>query len=349
MSNISLINNIQKSILVVGPSWIGDMVMAQSLFKSIAFQHTGAQIDVVAPKWSLPILERMPEIRKGYALDIQHGEIGMNKRRTLGCELQKNNYEQAIVLPRSIKSALVPFFAKVPIRTGFRGEMRYGLLNDIRPFDKLVLDQTVKRFTVLGQSEETDVSQLNLFRPELTVEQENADRLFQCLNVNVDKPVIGFMPGAEYGPSKQWPAKHFGVLAKKIYQAGGQVWLFGSGEDSKVAEEIIQYAGGVGENLCGKTQLTDVIDLLAQTKVVVSNDSGLMHVAAAVDTQIIAIYGSSSPLFTPPLTDKAKVHWLEIECAPCFERTCKFGHYNCLKDIEPQSIFKQLEIKIGFV
>ena len=338
----------KKQILVVGPSWVGDMVMAQSLFKSIVQQHAGAQIDVVAPKWSLPILERMPEVRKGYALDVQHGETGIEKRKALGRELQKNGYDQAITLPRSIKSALVPFFAKIPLRTGFRGELRYGLLNDIRPFDKSVLDQTVKRFTALGQPKKADVSQLDLPRPELTVDQANADRLLQSLNINIDKPVIGFMPGAEYGPAKQWPAEHFGALAKKIYQAGGQVWLFGSGKDSEVAEEIIQHAGGVGENLCGKTQLADVVDLLAQTKAVVSNDSGLMHVAAAVNTQIIAIYGSSSPLFTPPLTDKAEINWLEIECAPCFERTCKYGHYNCLQDITPENIFKQLYIKVGF-
>ena len=336
-----------NSVLIVGPSWVGDMVMAQSLFKSLAKLHLGVKIDVVAPKWSLPILERMPEVNQGHALDVQHGETGIAKRRELGRTLQVNNYDQAIILPRSIKAALVPFFAKIPLRTGFKGEMRYGLLNDIRPFDKSVLDQTVKRFVALGQPKSADVSQLDLPQPALTVDQANADRLITSLGLTTDKPVVGFMPGAEYGPAKMWPAEHFGALAKQIYADGGQVWLFGSGKDSAVADEIIQYAGGVGENLCGKTALADVVDLIAQTKSVVSNDSGLMHVAAAVGSQIIANYGSSSPLFTPPLTDNAQINWLKIECSPCFERTCKYGHYNCLKDIKPEQVHAQLAPELG--
>ncbi|MGM0564476.1 MAG: lipopolysaccharide heptosyltransferase II [Pseudomonadota bacterium] len=328
-----------QRILVVGPSWVGDMVMAQSLFKSLKQQYPEAEIDVVAPAWSLPVLEKMPEVRRGLALAVGHGEGGLKKRYALGKSL-RGQYDRAIVLPRSLKAALVPFFAKVPVRTGFLGEMRYGLINDIRPFDKTLLDQTVKRFVALGQPAGARLTEMALPKPELAVDLSASDTAMERLSLNTDKPAVGFMPGAEFGPAKQWPAEHFAALATKVASEGGQVWIFGSAKDREVANDINTAAGGVCRNLCGETSLAEVVDLVGRVDVAVSNDSGLMHVAAATGRPVVAVYGSSSPEFTPPLTEYADIHWLRLECSPCFDRTCRFGHYRCLREIAPETIYQ---------
>jgi heptosyltransferase-2 len=321
------------------------MVMAQSLFKLLEQQSPQDSIDVVAPGWSLPILQRMPEVREAHALNVGHGEGGLSKRYQLGKKLRTQNYLQAIVLPRSYKSALVPFFAKIPRRTGFRGEFRFGILNDIRAFDSKTLDQTVKRFSYLGLEQNSDKARV--YQPSLNVDKENAQRCMTELDLDSDKFTVALLPGAEYGPAKQWPASHFGDLIKKIDQAGAQAWLIGSAKDREIAQQMIELGGGAGVNLCGNTQLVDAVDLIAQADVAVTNDSGLMHIASAVGTRVIAIYGSSSPEFTPPLTNDAVINWLRLDCSPCFQRHCKFGHYNCLNQISVESIFKQLEVNRG--
>ena len=331
------------AILVIGPSWVGDMVMAQSLFMLLKQRLPDCRIDVVAPGWSQPVIRRMPEVRDALTLDVGHGEGGLGKRYRLGKQLRSRNYSQAVVLPRSYKSALVSFFAKIPQRTGFKGEMRYGILNDIRPFDKKILDQTVKRFCYLGLAGSAD--KLEILQPRLTVDSENAKRCISELGLDAQKFTVALLPGAEFGPAKQWPAGHFADLVKRIDQAGAQAWIIGSAKDRPVAQKIIDQAGAVGANLCGNTQLVDAVDLIAWADVAVSNDSGLMHIAAAVGTRVVAIYGSSSPEFTPPLSDDAVINWLQLDCSPCFARHCKFGHYNCLKDISAETIFPQLEIK----
>jgi len=318
------------------------MVMAQSLLKLLKKRLPQCQIDVVAPGWSLPILQRMPEVREAHGLNVGHGEGGLGKRYQLGKQLRSKNYSQAIVLPRSYKSALVPFFAKIPQRTGFKGEMRYGILNDIRPFDKNLLDQTVKRFSYLGLEHSSD--DFEVFSPGLNVDEENTRRCIAQLGLDTGKFTVALLPGAEYGPAKQWPTSHFADLIWRIEQAGAQAWLIGSAKDKPVAQEIIDQGSGAGVNLCGNTQLADAVDLIAWADVAVTNDSGLMHIAAAVGTRVIAIYGSSSPEFTPPLTDEAVINWLQLNCSPCFQRQCKFGHYNCLNNISAETIFPQLEI-----
>ena len=229
--------------------------MAQSLFKLLKQQSPQDPVDVVAPGWSLPILQRMPEVREAHALNVGHGEGGLGKRYQLGKQLRKRNYTQAIVLPRSYKSALVPFFAKIPQRTGFKGELRYGLLNDIRPFDHKLLDQTVKRFSYLGLGHGSD--ELRTYQPSLEVDKENARRCMVELGLDAEKFTVALLPGAEYGPAKQWPAGHFSDLVKKIHQAGAQAWLIGSAKDREIAHKIIELAGGEGFNLCGNTQLDE--------------------------------------------------------------------------------------------
>lgn len=319
------------------------MVMAQSLFITLKNFYPDCVIDVVSPEWSLPLLQRMPEIRKGIGLPVQHGEFSLSTRIKTGVSLRSNNYTHAIVIPRSWKSALVPYFSKVPIRTGYRGEMRYGLLNDIRPLDKRVLEQTVQRY-VAHAYDVKSTSPPDIPYPRLWVDEENRDKVLSRLGLGLEKPVIAFMPGAEYGPAKQWPLEYYAELASLLLDKGYQVWVMGSSKDESAGSHIVNGLTGSVFNLCGKTSLTDVIDLLSGVDQVVTNDSGLMHVAAAVGVKVNAIYGSSTPEYTPPLADnnKVKINYLKLECSPCFERECPLGHTQCLRNILPMDVLSRM-------
>ncbi len=332
-----------KKILIVGPAWVGDMVMAQSLAKTLRLQDPDAVIDILAPGWSLPIIERMSEVRRGVELPIGHGELELARLWRLGRNLRSEHYDQAIVLPRKFKAALVPFFAGIPQRTGYRGEFRYWLINDMRPLDKKLLSQTVLRFTALGLPAAPQAPPLQ--QPALSVDPVSQKAKIAELGLDNTRPAVAFMAGAEYGPAKQWPAQYYGQVAAEMIRSGKQVWVFGAGKEQALGEEIRAAAGNPAEeegfiNLCGRTALADVVDLISACEVAVCNDSGLMHVAAAAGTPLVAIYGSSTPDYTPPLTDKAQVLYLGIECSPCFERTCPLGHYNCLRHIKPESVLQ---------
>ena len=327
-----------SATLIVGPSWVGDMVIAQALFKRMKAEMPERALDVLAPAWSLPIVARMPEIRRGIASQTGHGEFGLGKRRQIAKTLRDEGYEQAIVLPRSFKAALIPWLAGIPTRTGYRGESRFFIINDRRPFDKAVLDQTVKRFVALGGSEGSTFDSIP--EPALAVSEQHQGRLLKALSLTTERPVVAMMPGAEYGPAKCWPLEHFAELARALDQHGYTVWVLGSAKDAAAGEVIAEQSGA--RNLCGKTSLEDAIDLLALCQQVVSNDSGLMHIAAAVGSHVHSIYGSSSPEFTPPLTAKCNIHYLGLDCSPCFKRECPLGHLNCLNGIAPAVILQSI-------
>lgn len=332
--------NSVMGLLVIGPSWVGDMVMAQSLFMTLKARYPHATIGVVAPAWSQPILERMPEVDEVLPLAVGHGEFGLASRRELARRL-KGRFDRAIVLPRSWKAALVPFMARIPQRIGFLGEYRYGLLKERRKLDKQILDQTVKRFVSLGLPlDEAVRGDFAIPKPRLTIDRDNLVNL-RLAHTLSSRPAIGMMPGAEYGPAKQWPLDYFHQLAKKLIADGYEIRVFGGPKDHDGANTI---AEGLPQahNLCGKTALADAVDLLADCRQVVTNDSGLMHVAAAVGVRIHALYGSSSPAYTPPLTDNAVIHYLGLSCSPCFERTCPLGHTNCLNELHVDSVYQAI-------
>ncbi|GIX21911.1 MAG: heptosyltransferase II [Gammaproteobacteria bacterium] len=327
-------------ILVVGPAWVGDMVMAQSLFKRLARAQPGAPIDVVAPPWSLPLLDRMPEVRAAHALDVPHGRLGWGARRALGRRLRAAGYGWAIVLPRSFKSALVPAFARIPRRTGYRGELRRLLLTDPRVLSP-ALDQTVKRFVALALPPGRLPTAADIEPPRLRVDPDNQARLLETLDLALDRPVVALLPGAEYGPAKQWPVGHFAALAGRLLARGRRVWVLGSAKERELGEAIAAGRRDV-VNLCGRTRLTDAVDLLACAEAAVSNDSGLMHVAAALDRPLVAVYGSSSPAYTPPLSERAVILQRGLSCSPCFARRCRYGHYRCLTEIEVDQVLAAL-------
>jgi heptosyltransferase-2 len=328
-------------VLVVGPAWIGDMVMAQSLFKALSQKRPGVQIDVMAPTWSAPLLKRMPEVHEAVTVPLVHGQLGLRARYRLGCQLAGRGYHQAVILPRSLKAALIPWFARVPRRTGYRGELRYGLINDMRPLDKAVMPQMVQRFVALGLDPGARLPPTQIPCPLLRVDAANAALLMAELDLSANEPAVGLMPGAEYGPAKQWPLDYYADLARRLGAEGVRVWVFGSPKDRAAGEQIVTQAR-CGVNLCGKTRLEDAIDLIAQVRVAVSNDSGLMHVAAAVGTSLVAIFGSSTPDYTPPMSDRTSIMYTGIVCSPCFARTCRYGHYRCLRDIPVARVLKEI-------
>ena len=314
--------------------------MAQSLFLSLKQQQPDCLIDVVAPAWSIPLLQRMPQVNQAIELPAGHKELNLLRRYRLGKQLRHQRYEQAIVLPRSFKSALVPFFARIGRRTGYRGEHRYGLINDMRPLDKHILRQTVQRYVALG-TDPSPTQAPSIPYPQLHIDQPNQQRLLDKLGLRLDKPVIGFMPGAEYGPAKQWPADYYQQLAGELAAQNYQVWIFGSAGEKALGDSIRADNAAV-TNLCGQTSLVDAVDLIALTTTNVTNDSGLMHIACATGRPVVAIYGSSDPGYTPPLSDTAKIIYLSVECSPCFDRRCRFGHTRCLTDVSPQTVLQSV-------
>lgn len=333
---------IPRHTLIIGPSWVGDTVISQSLLKLLIQQNPAAQIDYLAPPWTLPLLARMPEVRRGISNPFGHGALRLGARHALGKSLRDRAYDQALVLPNSWKSALIPWFAGIPLRTGFRGEARWGLLNDVRQLDAAALPQMVQRFAALALPAGAALPP-SLPQPTLQSTTAQQQALLARLGLPTDKPAIAFCPGAEYGPAKRWPEVHFSALARLLAARGCVVWLIGSPKDHAVAEAIAQGAAGSCINLCGKTDIAEAADLLAASQLVVTNDSGLMHVAAAVGRPVIALYGSSSPQFTPPLSADARVLTLNIECSPCFERECPLGHFKCLKDLSPERVFAAID------
>jgi heptosyltransferase-2 len=324
-----------QKVLVVGPSWVGDMVMAQALFKLLA--RRGAEVHVLAPPWSLPILHRMPEVARAAELAAGHGELALGRRWRTGRALAAEGYAQAIVLPRSFKAALVPFFAAIPHRTGFLGEHRHGLINDVRPFDTKILDQTVKRFLALGAAPGEALPSVE--PPRLSAAADAA--VFGRLGLQGGADVVALMPGAEYGSAKQWPAERFAELAARLARDGRRIWVLGSAKELALGERIAAAdPRGRVRNLCGATRLDEAIDLLAAAPIAVTNDSGLMHAAAAAGCHVVAIFGSSSPSFTPPLTERKTVVYLGLDCSPCFARTCPLGHLRCLLEVSVDRVYE---------
>ncbi len=340
---------ILDKILILGPAWVGDMVLAQSLFKTLKINKPNCIIDVAAPAWTLPLLERMPEINKAIALPFKHGELAFFERIKFGKSLKNNGYSQAIILTNSFKSALLPWAAGIKKRTGVLGEMRYGLINDLRPLDKTKLKKTVERFVSLGVNKGEDLPQI-IPNPQLSSNTETAWILASRLDaISSKNKILGLCPGAEYGEAKRWPAEYYAEVAIEAIDKGWQVWLFGSDKDVAVCSQINQLTKNQCTNFAGKTKLGEAVDLMSLCDMVISNDSGLMHIAAALDKKLIAIFGSSDPYHTPPMHPQAVIEYLGLECSPCFKRECPLETQNeklkCLKRINPSHIINTLNSK----
>ncbi|QWD81358.1 lipopolysaccharide heptosyltransferase II [Polynucleobacter sp. MWH-S4W17] len=338
-------------ILIIAPNWIGDAVMTQPLLASLKEQYPEANIDVLASTWVAPIYRACSEVHEVIEAKFEHKQLQWNLRKQLAKELATRKYQACFVLPNSLKSALIPWLANIPFRVGYRGELRFGLINlSLDNPSKVNRPPMVEHYLALSQllNEGQIASTVSNFVPKLNV-SATADQSVQTklLNAKVDPTNLYVMcPGAEYGPTKRWPTSHFAQLAQKLIASNprSQIILLGSKGDHALAQEI-QYETKQDShihNWCGDTSLDEAIALIGMSKAIISNDSGLMHIAAALRTPQVAIFGSSDPAHTPPLSDKAKVIWLNLPCSPCHKRECPLGHLKCLNDILPEQVFATL-------
>jgi heptosyltransferase-2 len=313
-------------ILVVAPNWIGDALMAQPLLARLREKRPGVRIDALAPARVAPVMRRMPEVADVIEAPFHHGALQLGERWRVGRGL-RGRYDQAIVLPNTWKSGLAPFFADIPIRSGYVGESRFGLLNLTyrNPKARGPMAQHYARLSERPGKEPPEP----LPQPQLKVDTDAAEATARRFGLT--GRFAAFCPGAEYGPAKRWPG--YAALAGRLHLP---VVVLGAAGDRDAC------AGIAGRHLEGETTLDEAIELIACADVVVSNDSGLMHVAAAVGTPLVAVFGSSSPRHTPPLSAHARVIWLGLDCSPCFARDCPLGHLRCLREISPERVLAEI-------
>jgi heptosyltransferase-2 len=341
-------------ILIIAPNWIGDAVMSQPLLANLKTIYPQSQIDVLASPWVAPIYRACSEIHQVIEARLKHKQLQWGLRKQLAKQLELNQYTTCFVLPNSLKSALIPWLANIPLRIGYRGEMRFGLIN-------LALDNPSKvnrppmanhylaLANVLEHPQEIDINKP--VDPKLNISpaaKESIGAKLQVASIK-EESIYVLCPGAEYGATKRWPADHFTTLAQQLIasEPDAHVILLGGKDDQALGESIRTQTKNDSQihNWCGKTSLDEAIALIGMSKALVSNDSGLMHIGAALKVPQVAIFGSSDPHHTPPLSDKAKVLWLNLACSPCHKRECPLGHLKCLKDILPATVLGAIQTR----
>lgn len=332
----------RRKYLIIAPSWVGDLIISQALFKFLKKQNKNCSIDVLSNKVLHPILKHMPEVDNYLSLPFEHGELNLFGRFRIAKELRKRSYTHSCILPNSFKSALIPFWANIPIRTGWLGEFRYILLNNIK-LSAQKTQRMVDRFVTLGIDSSEKLPNKVSF-PQLIVSQKQLEITFSNLKIVPPKrPILAICPGAEYGAAKRWPASYFAEVAKVKKSEGWEIWIFGGPKDKYFAQEIQNHSENTYLDLTGRTNLGEAIDLLSLVTIVLTNDSGLMHIAAALSIPLVAIYGSTLPAFTPPLTNKRKILSLNLACSPCFKRECPLKHVKCLRNLQPKLVLRAID------
>ena len=331
-----------RKILIVAPAWLGDMIMAHSLVQVLKERFADARFDVLAPKSTLTITELMPEFTRRILMPDTHGQFSLKKRWQLGRELKKENYDLAYVLPNTWKAALVPLMARIPCRVGWFGESRYGLLTRYLKGPERY-PKMVQRYVALGFLEGDFKTDSEFPLPKMTIPSALRDQTVQKFNLNLARPNILLSLGAAFGPAKRWPIEYFIEVAQYFVNKGVDVWVIGGPQEVELAQSLEKEVPGI-KNFAGKTTLLEMAALIDLSAKVLSNDSGPMHVAAALNKPMIAIFGSSSALFTPPLSKSAQVlERLDLDCRPCFQRECPLKHLHCLKWITPAQVLEALE------
>jgi heptosyltransferase-2 len=313
--------------------------MMGALVRRLKAQARSRPITVMIPAHLEALVRRLPGVDATIVNPFAHGALKLGERMRFGRAL-RGQFDAAIVLPHSWKSALAPFFAGIRRRTGFVGEARYGLLNDARPLDEAALPRLIDRFCRLAdppgaaRPAETPL-------PTLVADPAEAACAVERFKLDRSAPAVALCVGAEYGPAKRWPQTHFAEIARRLASAGLQAWVMGGPNDTAIGAEVARLAPAAVD-LTGRTTLPEAADLISVVRAVISNDSGLMHVAAALERPLVALYGSSSPEFTPPLTKRAVVLSEQLECSPCFERVCPLGHFKCMRDLSPDRVWAAL-------
>lgn len=331
-------------ILIISPNWIGDAVMAQPLLYRLKQIHPDCLIDVMAPAWVAPVWRAMIEVDTVMESHFKHGALQLCERIALARQLKQRGYASAYVLPNTLKFALIPWMAGIRRRIGYRGEMRYGLLNVIHHDDRRSPRPMVSFYAALADSPERQLSDPStLPRPEMHASQEQKIQAVTKFGLSRKGRVIAFAPGSEFGSAKRWPVSHFALLAEAIRLEfpSAQVILLGSNADKLVCDEIESMELTV-VNLAGRTTLDEAISLIACSDAVVSNDSGLLHIASALNCPVIAIYGPTDPDHAPPFSDLARSLSLRLDCSPCRSRECPLGHKDCMNKISSDMVLEAL-------
>ena len=330
--------------LVISPNWIGDAVMAQPLLRRLKELHPGRPIDVLAPKWVAPVWEAMPEVAEVMETPFRHGALQLGERRKFARQLATRGYADSYVLPNTLKYALIPWMANIPRRVGYKGEMRYGLVNVMHHDERSAPRPMAQFYAALADAPVRNLPRPDkLPQPRMEVDAQESAQAIRRMGMDENVRYLVFAPGAEFGPAKRWPTARYAELARMVQQShpGVEILLLGSGKDKDVCDEIVQAAPGA-RNLAGITSLREAIALIARANAVVTNDSGLMHIAAALGRPLVAVYGPTDPRHTPPLSDLARVLWLHLDCAPCQKRECPLGHHNCMRGISADMVWEPL-------
>ncbi len=331
-----------KKVLIVAPGWIGDMVMAHSLIQLLKQQDINCQIDVLAMPGMMPVAQAMPEVNEVIKSPFKHGQFDFGKRLRLGKQLRTEQYEQAFILRNNFKSAIVPKRAGIPQRTSWLGEKRWGLINDIRYLEGKRSLTTVEKYALLATPAGTPLT-THIPRPKLTVDPANSQKTLEKFDLNLDRPILALCPGAEFGIAKRWPPEYYAAVANTMELQAWQVWIFGGPNDKATGEQLEQHLDQPCVNLIGRTRLNEAIELLAFSKAVVSNDSGLMHLSLALDKPVVIPYGATDCGFRRDMQPCAYPLSLELDCSPCFKRNCPLKHHKCMLDLKPDLVLEVLD------
>lgn len=334
-------------ILVISPNWIGDAVMAQPLLRLLKEAHPLHAIDVLAPPPVSAVWRAMSEVDTVLETSFRHGALQLKARWQLARQLKQHGYDAAYVLPNTLKFALIPWLAGIRKRVGYLGENRYGLLNVIHRDDKRAPRGMVAFYAALAAPPAANgaasIVALQGLKPRLTVADAEAERVMRNFGLAPQLPLVVFAPGAEFGSAKRWPAAYFGQLAVSVRELmeEAQIVLLGSVKDQPVTAEIVKWAPAA-ISLAGSTSLAEAIALIARADAVVSNDSGLLHIASALNRPVVALYGPTDPGHAPPFSDIATSIYLNLSCAPCRQRECPLKHHKCMRDMLPEQVWQAL-------
>ena len=328
--------------LVISPNWIGDAVMAQPLLQRLKALHPERAIDVLAPPSVAPVWRAMAEVDSVLETPFRHGALQLGERWKYGRMLKARGYADAYVLPNTIKYALIPLFAGIAVRVGYKGESRHGLINRMH-HDEMPPRPMVPFYAALAG--EPGPAPGQVARPAMQVARQTIDAVCARVGIDPSRPLVVFAPGAEFGAAKRWPARHFAALAQAIHacEPGAQIGLLGSPKDRQACDDIIALTGAAGMvNLAGVTRLEEAIAVIAGARAVVANDSGLLHIASALNRPLIALYGPTDPDHAPPFSDLARSMSLRLPCSPCRQRECPLGHHDCMEKLTSDSVWQAL-------
>ena len=334
-----------ERILVISPNWIGDAVMAQPLLARLKEQHPERPIDVLAPPAVAAVWRAVLEVDTVLETPFRHKALQLRERWKYAQVLRARGYGEAYVLPNTLKYALIPWLAGIPKRVGYKGEMRYGLVN-VMHFDEQPPRPMVPFYAALANAPHAPLSPSP--RPRLAVPDERIAAACARLGIAGDATLVAFAPGAEFGQAKRWPPRHFAALARAIVEQdpAARIVLLGSPKDRATCDEVLALAGDAAPrmlNLAGQTRLDEAIAVIARCAAMVANDSGLLHIASSLNRPVIALYGPTDPDHAPPFSDIARSLSLRLDCSPCRQRECPLGHHDCMEKMEAPLVWRALE------